>query len=108
MVDVIIIIIITMAVFIGLSETIKHFKGEGTCCGGGSTKPKKKKLKGKVICTYTFHIDGMHQTMARSLLQLPAGISFGESNDDIFLKPYFDLMKELETIEKQYKQQTQK
>ncbi len=50
----------------------------------------------------------MHQTMARSLLQLPAGISFGESNDDIFLKPYFDLMKELETIEKQYKQQTQK
>jgi hypothetical protein len=46
--------------------------------------------------------------MARSLLQLPAGISFGESNDDIFLKPYFDLMKKLETIEKQYKQQTQK
>ena len=60
MVDVIIIIILTIVVFIGLKETIKHFKGEGTCCGGGSTKPKKKKLKGKVICTYTFHIDGMH------------------------------------------------
>ena len=60
MVDVIIIIILTIAFFIGLSETIRHFKGEGACCGGGSTKPKKKKLKGKVICTYTFHIDGMH------------------------------------------------
>ena len=60
MVDVIIIITLTIAFFIGLSETIKHFKGEGACCGGGSTKPKKKKLKGKVICTYTFHIDGMH------------------------------------------------
>lgn len=46
----------------------------------------------------------MHQNMARSLLQLPAGVSFKESNDDIFLKPYFDLMKELEAIEKQYKQ----
>ena len=45
---------------LGLSETIKHFKGEGTCCGGGSTKPKKKKLKGKVVCTYSFYIDGMH------------------------------------------------
>ena len=46
----------------------------------------------------------MHKNMALSLLQLPAGVSFEKINDDIFLKPYFDLMKELETIEKQYKQ----
>ena len=58
--NVIIVIILTIVVFIGLKESIKHFKGEGACCGGGSSKPKKKKLKGKVICTYTFHIDGMH------------------------------------------------
>ena len=59
MVDVIIIIILTIVVFIGLKETIKHFKVEGACCGGGNTKPQKKKWKGKVISTYTFHIDGM-------------------------------------------------
>ena len=58
--NVIIVIIMLIAVVFGMKETVKHFKGEGTCCGGGSTKPKKKKLKGKVICTYTFHIDGMH------------------------------------------------
>ena len=60
MLNVMIVIILAIAVFIGLKETIKHFKGEGACCGGASSKPKKKKLKGKVICTYTFHIDGMH------------------------------------------------
>ena len=60
MLNVMIVIILAIAVFSGLKEIIKHFKGEGACCGGGSTKPKKKKLKGKVICTYTFHIDGMH------------------------------------------------
>ena len=56
----IIVIILLIAVVFGMKETVKHFKGEGACCGGGSSKPKRKKLKGKVICTYTFHIDGMH------------------------------------------------
>lgn len=46
----------------------------------------------------------MHQTMARSLLQLPTEVRFDESRDDIFLKPYSDLMKELEKIGLQYKQ----
>ena len=58
--NVIIVIILAIAVFFGLKETIKHFKGEGACCGGAGSKPKKKKLKGKVVCTYTFGIDGMH------------------------------------------------
>lgn len=43
--NVMIVIILTIAVFIGLKETIKHFKGEGACCGGASSKPKKKKLR---------------------------------------------------------------
>ena len=58
--NVIIVIILAIVVFMGIKETIKHFKGEGACCGGVSSKPKKKKLKGKVVCTYTFQIDGMH------------------------------------------------
>ena len=46
----------------------------------------------------------MHQNMARTLLQLPAGVRFEESDDDIFLKSYYNLMKELEKIGLQYKQ----
>lgn len=50
----------------------------------------------------------MHNIMARSFLQSPNDVSFRNINDDRYLKPYFDLMKELETIEKQYKQQAKK
>ena len=39
----IIIGIIAVIVVIGIIYTVKHFKGEGGCCGGGSYKPKKKK-----------------------------------------------------------------
>ncbi len=45
----------------------------------------------------------MHQNMARILLQLPDGIRFEESKNNSFLKPYYDLMKELEKIGLQYK-----
>lgn len=42
----------------------------------------------------------MHQSMARTFLQMPRGITFDKTNDDIFLKPYFVLMKKLEKIYK--------
>ena len=43
--DVIIIIVLAAAIALGVRESVKHFKGEGGCCGGGSSyKPKKKKL----------------------------------------------------------------
>ena len=55
----IIIGIIAVIVVIGIIYTVKHFKGEGGCCGGGSYKPKKKKLS-KVLYQKTFKVDGMH------------------------------------------------
>ena len=58
--NVIIVVILLIAVVLGMRETIKHFKGEGACCGGRGPKPKKKKLVGKVVCKYVFHIEGMH------------------------------------------------
>ena len=58
--NVIIVIILLIAVVFGMKETVKHFKGEGACCGGGNSKPKKKKLEGKVVCKFVFHIEGMH------------------------------------------------
>lgn len=55
----IIIGIIAVIVVIGIIYTVKHFKGEGGCCGGGSYKPKKKKLS-KVLYQKSFKVNGMH------------------------------------------------
>ena len=55
----IIIAIIAVAIGFGIYSTVKHFKGQGGCCGGGSYKPKKKKLK-NVLYHKTFKIEGMH------------------------------------------------
>ena len=46
----------------------------------------------------------MHQNMARSFLQSPVGISFDSCNDDVFLEPYYTLMKKLEEMSLQYKE----
>lgn len=57
--NIIIIGILAVLIIIGIRSSIKHFKGEGGCCGGGSSvKPKKKKLK-NVIGKKTVIIEGM-------------------------------------------------
>ena len=60
MTNIIIVIILLIMVAFGIRETIRHFKGEGGCCGGGTSKPKKKKLRNKIVRTYSFKIEGMH------------------------------------------------
>ena len=59
MTDYIIISIIAVIIVIAVISSVKHFKGEGGCCGGGSYKPKKKKLK-DVKYQKTFKVGGMH------------------------------------------------
>ena len=51
--------IVAAIVIIGIISTVKHFKGEGGCCGGGGYKPKRKKLSG-VKYKKTFKVGGMH------------------------------------------------
>lgn len=59
--DIIIILILILLVFLAAKGSMKHFKGEGGCCGGGSgTKPEKKKLQGKKIAEKVIYIEGMH------------------------------------------------
>lgn len=61
MVNIIVIAILIVAMLIALQGSIKHFKGQGGCCGGGSTvKARKKKLKGPVLGTFVMEIEGMH------------------------------------------------
>lgn len=58
--NIIIIGILAVVVIYAVYKTVKHFKGEGGCCGGGSNyKPKKKKLS-NVVMKKTFIIEGMH------------------------------------------------
>lgn len=56
--NLIILAVIALLVILGLRSGLKHFKGEGGCCGGGSTYVSKKKLK-KVIAKKTIVIEGM-------------------------------------------------
>ena len=62
MTDIIVIIIVVILLGFALKGSIKHFKGEGTCCGGGSgntEKSKTKYLDGPVIGRKTLKISGM-------------------------------------------------
>ncbi len=46
---------------LAVKGSIAHFKGEGSCCGGGGSdvKSKEKKLD-SVTCIKTLRIEGMH------------------------------------------------
>lgn len=63
MADIIIILIVIVLMVLAGKSAIKHFKGEGACCGGGSgSTPKKAKAKfldGPVIGRKTIKISGM-------------------------------------------------
>ncbi len=63
MTTVIAVIVIVVILAFALKGSIKHMKGEGDCCGGGSgSKPKKvkaKHLENPVIGQMTLHIEGM-------------------------------------------------
>ena len=55
----IIIGVIAVMIIIAILSSVKHFKGESGCCGGGSYKPKRKKLSG-IKYTKKFKVGGMH------------------------------------------------
>ena len=57
-----VIAILAVVLFIALRGSIKHFAGEGGCCGGGDSVKKEpdKKLSGPIIKTMVFKIDGIH------------------------------------------------
>lgn len=59
MTNIIIIIILIIFFSLGIKEVIKHFRGEGSCCGGGSARIRKKKLKNRIIQKYILKIEGM-------------------------------------------------
>lgn len=53
--------VLLLVVAAAVMSSVKHFKGEGGCCGGGSKvpKPRKQKLK-QVVSSRKIYIEGMH------------------------------------------------
>ena len=65
MADTIIILVVVVILIFALKGSIRHFRGEGACCGGGSgsvktKKANKKTLDGPVTGQRTIRISGMH------------------------------------------------
>lgn len=58
MADMIILIIVAIAAAAGIVAAVKHFRGEGGCCGGGAYNVKPRKLK-QVAAVRTFTVEGM-------------------------------------------------
>lgn len=58
MTDFIILAVLAFVIIIGVRSTVKHFKHESECCGGGTYKARKKKLS-NVVAKKTFKVEGM-------------------------------------------------
>ena len=58
---IIIVAILAVIVFFAIKNSIPHFKGEGSCCGGsgGEELIKPKKLK-NIVAVKVLEIEGMH------------------------------------------------
>lgn len=54
----IIIVLLIVVLFFAIRSSIKHFRGEGGCCGGGTYKAHRKKLN-SVAGKKVFVVDGM-------------------------------------------------
>lgn len=76
----VIILLLAVILFFSVKSTIAHFKGQGSCCGGGGSdvKTKPKKLK-NIIATKVVRIEGMHcehcYTRVSNLLNSMEGVS---------------------------------
>lgn len=63
MADIIVGFVVVVLLGLALRGTIRHFKGESSCCGGGSCGTGKaggKKLSQPVLGKKTVRIQGMH------------------------------------------------
>lgn len=67
--NIIIIAVIAFVLGVGVVFSVKHFKGESSCCGGGDFKPKRKKLS-HVEYKKTFKVNGMHCSACKNRVEL--------------------------------------
>jgi copper chaperone CopZ len=59
--NVIIIVVVLLIFSLSIKGTVSHFKGEGSCCGGGSKDVLVKPAKlNNIISVLIVRIEGMH------------------------------------------------
>ena len=59
--NIIVVAILAVILVFAVRSSMKHFRGEGGCCGGGKVpKAKPKKLNGPKVAEKIIHIEGMH------------------------------------------------
>lgn len=59
--NIIIVAILVIIVLAALRSSVKHFKGEGGCCGGGGVSAEPQKiLEGEKLGEIIVKIEGMH------------------------------------------------
>lgn len=54
----IIVVVLAIILFFAIRSSLKHFHGEGGCCGGSTYKAREKKLD-NVVEKRTFSVEGM-------------------------------------------------
>lgn len=60
MADILIILIILVLLYFALKGSVKHFKGDGACCSGGSfSRTGQKNLDGPVMAVRKIAVSGM-------------------------------------------------
>lgn len=60
MIDTVIFIIVVLLLILAVKGSVRHFKGEGSCCSSSSGSSSEHKKLADVIETKDFIIDGMH------------------------------------------------
>ncbi|MBE6612522.1 MAG: heavy-metal-associated domain-containing protein [Ruminococcaceae bacterium] len=68
MIDILIIAAVILLALIGIVSAVRHFRGQGGCCGGGGYRPKRKKLK-NVRFIRKFKVDGMQCAHCRQRVE---------------------------------------
>lgn len=60
--NIVLIAVIAALAGAGAASAVRHFRGQGDCCGGGggTVKAEKKELQNPEILRYIMHIEGMH------------------------------------------------
>lgn len=67
---VIVVVLLIVILFFAIKNSIPHFKGQGACCGGGSSeKAVKPKKLDKVIATKVIRVEGMRCSNCRIRVQ---------------------------------------
>lgn len=59
MINVVLVVFIAVVVVFAVRSSIKHFRGESACCGGGGETVAHKKLDGAVVEDKSINVSGM-------------------------------------------------